>query len=273
VSKQSSVSQADKLKFIGLICFFVLLAALSVYIIQFVRHIGDQFPDLAAQASALAAEEGLPLWQATAELYIQHAVADAGIFGILICLALQFVQIVVAFIPGEAAQIAIGYVYGTVGGGLITLFGACLSSAFVFFLVRRLGAPFVQAMIGAKDSKRMDWLKDSKRLNSTVFILFLIPGLPKDLFTYVVPLTQMRPAAFLVLSTIARAPAIFASTFVAAAFRDGNYVAMAVVALVFGGIGILGIVFNTRIMALVDKLLARLQRRPQPSVSEGDGSD
>jgi uncharacterized membrane protein YdjX (TVP38/TMEM64 family) len=166
-------------------------------------------------------------------------------------------------------QVAIGYVYGTIGGGFITLLGALVSSIFVFYLVRKLGAPFVQAMTGDKDSRINKFLQNSKNLNSLVFILFLIPGLPKDLFTYLVPLTKMKPSYFFVLSTIARTPAIFASTFVAASFKSGNYVGMAIVAVIFGGLGILGIVFNQRIMEIIDKTMARFSphKKAEPGAS------
>jgi uncharacterized membrane protein YdjX (TVP38/TMEM64 family) len=174
---------------------------------------------------------------------------------------MQFIQVVVAFIPGEVVQAVIGYMYGTIGGGFLTLAGALLSSIFVFYLVRKLGAPFVQGMVGGKDSKRLKFLTDSKNLNALVLILYLIPGLPKDLFTYVFPLTKIRPSAFFVLSTIGRAPAIFATTFVVSSFRSGDYLQMIIVAVIFGGLGILGIVFNQKIMSFVDRIMMRLSPR------------
>ncbi|MDR1184369.1 MAG: TVP38/TMEM64 family protein [Coriobacteriales bacterium] len=233
------ISTADKVKFAGLVVFFLLIIAVSIFAVNFIRSLGTE--------------------SITVEL--ERAVREAGIFGVLICLGIQFIQVVVAFIPGEVVQVVIGYVYGTVWGGLLTLAGALISSIFVFYLVRKLGAPFVQAMVGSKDSKRMRFLNNSKNLNSLVFILYLIPGLPKDLFTYVVPLTEMRPSSFFVLSTIARAPAIFASTYVAASFKSGDFVGMIIVTVIFGGLGILGIIFNQRIMVFVDSIMTRLFSR------------
>jgi uncharacterized membrane protein YdjX (TVP38/TMEM64 family) len=240
---KAPISTADKVKFVGLIVFFLLIIAVSIFVVNFIRSLGTE--------------------SITVEL--EHAVREAGVFGVLICLGIQFIQVVVAFIPGEVVQVVIGYVYGTVWGGLLTLVGALISSIFVFYLVRKLGAPFVQAMVGNKDSKRMRFLHNSKNLNSLVFILYLIPGLPKDLFTYVVPLTEMRPSSFFVLSTIARAPAIFASTYVAASFKSGDFVGMIIVAVIFGGLGILGIVFNQRIMAFVDSITTRFSPRHHPN--------
>jgi uncharacterized membrane protein YdjX (TVP38/TMEM64 family) len=233
---KAKVSTADKVKFVGLVAFFVLIIAISVFAVFYINSMGtDSLQDK-----------------------LELAIREAGVFGILICLGIQFIQVVVAFIPGEVVQVAIGYAYGTIAGGFITLAGALFSSVFVFYLVRKLGAPFVQGMVGSKDSGRIRFLHNSKNLNSLVFILYLIPGLPKDLFNYVIPLTTMRPSAFFVLSTIARAPAIFASTFVAASFKSGDYLQMVIVAVIFGGLGLLGIVFNQKIMVFVDRLVTRL---------------
>ena len=233
------ISTADKIKFGGLIVFFLLIIAASVLVVMFINSLGTE----------------------SLEVELQRAIKDAGVYGVLICLGLQFVQVVVAFIPGEVVQIAIGYVYGTVAGGFITLFGALISSIFVFYLVRKLGAPFVQGMIGDKDSKRIGFLQNSKNLNSLVLILYLIPGLPKDLFNYIFPLTKIRPSAFFILSTVARAPAIFASTFVASAFKNGEYLQMAVVIVIAGGMALLGIIFNQKIMEFVDRLVSRIAPR------------
>ena len=63
------------------------------------------------------------------------SVRNAGPMGLLILFALQFLQIVVAFIPGEATQMAAGMLYGPWIGGLVILLGSILSSAFVFMVV------------------------------------------------------------------------------------------------------------------------------------------
>ena len=120
------------------------------------------------------------------------SVRNAGPMGFLILLALQFLQIVVAFIPGEATQMAAGMLYGPWIGGLVILLGSILSSAFVFMVVHRLGAPFVKDMVSEKWMDKFDRFEKSGKLELVVFVLFLIPGMPKDIFTYLVPLTDMR---------------------------------------------------------------------------------
>ena len=58
----------------------------------------------------------------------------------------------------------------------------------------------------------MKYLQDEKKLNAAAFILFLIPGTPKDLFTYLAGLTKIRLLPWIVLTSIARIPSIITST-------------------------------------------------------------
>jgi len=246
------VSSADKFKFFGLVAFILLGVVIGVAVVLYINSIGVD----------------------VLEKDLEQIIIDAGPFGVVICLLLQFIQIVVAFIPGEIVQLAIGYLYGTVWGGLITLGGAFISTVFVFYITRKLGAPFVRGMLGARDSKRLRFLHESKNLDSLIFILYFIPGMPKDLFNYIFPLTDVRPFVFFTLSTIGRAPAIFASTFVAASFRSGDYMQMAIIAIIFGGMGALGILFNQKIIVVVEKLVSRFsprKRRQKDTECQEDG--
>ena len=58
-----------------------------------------------------------------------------------------------------------------------------------------------------------------------VFILFLFPGTPKDLLTYVVGLTPMKLISFLLITTLARIPSVVSSTVTGSLTQKGNYTA------------------------------------------------
>jgi uncharacterized membrane protein YdjX (TVP38/TMEM64 family) len=236
--KPKKFNSANTLKFVGLIVFIALIVICTIALFPYFKH--------------LTTEEG--------RLELIDMIQGAGAFGVLICLGLQFVQVVVAFIPGEVVQIAVGAIYGPFAGTCILVLGALISSAFVFLVVRKLGAPFVEQMIGRNHEDKLRWLNDNKRLDLVVFILFIIPGLPKDLFTYLVPLTRMRAANFLILSTLARIPGIAISSYIGNAAIQGDYTQAIIVAVIAGGLGICGIVFNKHIMAFIDKVEHKLKR-------------
>ena len=58
-----------------------------------------------------------------------------------------------------------------------------------------------------------------------VFVLFLIPGSPKDLLTYLVGLTPLKLRTFLILTTIARIPSVVTSTVTGSLAQKESYTA------------------------------------------------
>lgn len=222
------MQMGDIFKFVGLIAFFAIMALL-VYL----------------------------LWPYFHELFepggFDRVIGDvraAGPVGFVILLGLQFLQIVVAFIPGEVTQMAAGLLYGPWVGALVILVGCILSSAFVYVVVKRLGAPFVQKMVPEKYLGKFRAFEQTGKLNVIVFILFLVPGLPKDVFTYLVPLTDMPMRTFLVLSNVGRIPGIVVSTYAAAGLADGRVVESIVIFAVLAAVAIVGILLRDRIMDL-----------------------
>lgn len=220
------LTKADLFKFGGLIAFFVLMAVVCVAIAPLILELTEQ---------------------GGVERVVQD-VRNAGPGGVLILLGMQFLQVVVAFIPGEVVQVAAGMMYGPWGGAAVVLVGCVISSAFVFFIVHKLGAPFVRAMIPEKWMGKLEDFEETDKLDVMVFVLFLIPGLPKDVFTYLVPLTDMSMRNFLVLSTVGRIPGILMSTLAADGLMEGDIMRSVLLFLVAAGIAALAIVFHEKIM-------------------------
>ena len=243
----SKASHTEKIKFVLFIVVFIGLIALGIALMPY-------FIDLINEESRAATAQEL---------------RDEGFMGVLTVLVLQILQVVVAFIPGEVVQIMAGVIYGGIWGAVICLTGVAIASAAVFGLVRRLGMPFVRSMVPEQQMERFSkFFRESKKLDITVFILYLIPGLPKDIFTFFVPLTEMRFRRFLVLSLVGRTPALICSTFGGAAFVQGNYLQMVLLFAICGGLALLGIVFQDRIFAFVNKLRHKGEAAPQDEGSE-----
>ena len=178
-------------------------------------------------------------------------IRSAGTLGILMLLALQFVQILVVFIPGEAVQLAAGMMYGPWLGALIIVVGCLASSAVIYQLVHRLGQPFVEDMVSTKYLDKLREFEKSGKLNTVVFILFLIPGLPKDVFTYLVPLTRMPMKTYLTIITVARFPGIIMSTYAASGFMDGDFKSSIIILVVLAVIAGLAVLFKDKLLALI----------------------
>ncbi|MBQ7004285.1 MAG: TVP38/TMEM64 family protein [Oscillospiraceae bacterium] len=155
-----------------------------------------------------------------------------GIWAPLIYVLLMASQIVIAFIPGGPLEIVAGMLFGGLKGTLWTMIGSVLGSFAVYGLVKCFGRPLVHFFVSEEKMQKFTILHDEKRLAFWVFILFLIPGIPKDMLTYIVPLTKMRPGQFLLLSNTARFPAIVASVFLGDSLSEGRYWLCIVIACV-----------------------------------------
>lgn len=222
---------ADVFKFGGLIAFIALMALACYFAWPYIHD----------------------LFEAGGYQRVVDRVQTAGPAGALILLSIQFLQVVVAFIPGEVVQIAAGLIYGPWIGALIILLGCVVSSMFVFWLVRKFGAPFVQQMVSSRFIGRFERFERTGRLKTLVFVLFLIPGLPKDVFTYLVPLTNMDMRSFVVLSTIARIPGVVVSTYAANGFMEGRYVESIVIFLITAVVALGGLLLQKPFFAWIDE--------------------
>ena len=147
----------------------------------------------------------------------------AGIFAPLVFILLMAFQIVIAFIPGGPLEITGGFLFGGWLGTFLTITGAVLGTLCVYALVKKFGSPLVHFFINEEKMKTFSVLQDEDKLEFWVFILFLIPGIPKDLLTYIVPLMKIKGRRFLILSALARFPALTASVLMGDGLSDGRY--------------------------------------------------
>ena len=161
-------------------------------------------------------------------------VRSHGVWGMLVFLALEVFQIVVAVVPGEPVQIMAGALYGPVGGLLLCLVGILIGSTLIYYFVRALGAKAVDPAVLHK----YRFLQDEKRARSALYLLFFLPGMPKDLLTYIGPFLPLKPREFLFICTLSRFPALLASTVAGDSLFEGNIVLPLVLGAVTGTLGL-----------------------------------
>ncbi|MEG1525031.1 MAG: VTT domain-containing protein [Clostridia bacterium] len=165
-----------------------------------------------------------------------------GIWGRLAFVGMMTAQIIIAFIPGEPLEIAAGYAFGALEGTALCMLGSLFGGLIVFVLVRRFGMRVIEAFFPLERIQEIRFLKDSRRLKLLVFILFFIPGTPKDIMTYCVGLTKISLANWLGISTVARIPSIVTSTLAGNALGLEQYQFAVIVfgiALLFSAVGLL----------------------------------
>ena len=108
-------------------------------------------------------------------------VAEQGVWGPVLFVGLMAFQILVAVLPGEPLEIAAGYTFGVWGGTALCMAGALVGSAAVFLLVRAWGRPAAELFFPREKLESLPFLRDERKSTLLTFLLFLIPGTPKDL--------------------------------------------------------------------------------------------
>ncbi len=191
--------------------------------------------------------EVLSLSEPENQAQFQERIESLGALGVLAMLALQIIQIIIAIIPGEPIEILMGLMYGTLGGLSLTLLGIAVGQTTVYFAVKKFGIKLAEKFVDVKKFEKLSFLNTSKKRDSLIFLLFFIPGTPKDILTYFVPFTGIRFRRFIIISTLARIPSVVSSTWAGATISDGNFVKTVIIFAVTGVLGIAGILINNRI--------------------------
>ncbi|MCC3867431.1 TVP38/TMEM64 family protein [Terrisporobacter mayombei] len=141
-------------------------------------------------------------------------------------------QIIVAIIPGEPIEIASGYAFGWFLGAVLCLAGTLLGQVVVFLFAKKFGMDFVEIFVSKEKLEKMTFLKDNKKLYMTTFFIFLIPGTPKDVISYVAGVTPIKLVPFLLVSGVARIPSVVSSTIGGCCLGLKNYTMAATVFIV-----------------------------------------
>ena len=139
-------------------------------------------------------------------------VDERGIWGRVLFVGIMLLQVVIAFIPAEPLELAAGYAFGAVWGTVLVWLGLVLGTLIVFLFVRKIGVKAVEVFFPREKIDSVKYLNNEKALNVAAFTLFLIPGTPKDLLTYVAGLTKIRLLPWILLTSMARIPSIVTST-------------------------------------------------------------
>lgn len=167
-------------------------------------------------------------------------IAGCGNEGILVFIAMQILQVVIFFIPGEFLQAAGGYIYGVVWGSVLSTIGIALGSAAVFLIARKLGRPFLERIISDKNlnlfkgvltAQKKNGYRNRRRALIIVFFIYFIPGLPKDAVAYIAGITDMKLKDFIAASMLARIPGIVISTSFGAGIYSGNKLSLLFIAV------------------------------------------
>ena len=153
---------------------------------------------------------------------VNKFVISFGSYAPLVFIGLQILQVLVAPIPGQFTGFVGGYLFGIVPGLIYSTVGLSLGSLFAFLIARRIGMPFVRRFMGQEFMGKFEYIVERHGAFLT-FILFLFPGTPKDSFCYLLGLSPMHVATFLVTSCVGRFPGTLLLTMQGNSVRSEHY--------------------------------------------------
>jgi uncharacterized membrane protein YdjX (TVP38/TMEM64 family) len=153
---------------------------------------------------------GAPSWRFILHLYqdkhfLKETVRNWGWMGPFVFMLFQALQVILSPIPGEATGLAGGFLFGTALGFIYSTIGLTLGTLACFGIGRWLGAGFIQRFVAKHHWEKMGFIVEAEGA-ILCFILYLIPGFPKDIISYLFGLSPMPFWVFAVVSTLGRAP-------------------------------------------------------------------
>ncbi|MBR2080635.1 MAG: TVP38/TMEM64 family protein [Oscillospiraceae bacterium] len=194
---------------------------------------------------------------------LRTVVLQRPLLGRLLYLLLSVTQVVVAVIPGEPVEILGGYVFGPWEGAALFILAGIAGSMSIFFLVRRFGMKLVRVFFSQEQVDKLRFLRRKKGREFLLFLIFTIPGTPKDLLSYFVGLTDISPWVWLLICSVGRIPSVLTSSFGGSALGDGRGLKAVII---FGAA-----IAVTAVGALIYRGILKQNEKRKTNNAAGDG--
>jgi uncharacterized membrane protein YdjX (TVP38/TMEM64 family) len=195
--------------------------------------------------------------------FLRDSVAAWGWMAPLVFIGIQAMQVIIAPIPGEITGPVGGALFGTLWGVIYSTIGLTIGTVVCFGLGRLWGEPLIRPWLSEHHWNRMSFIVEAEGA-IICFILYLIPGFPKDAISYLFGISPMPFWLFAVVSTIGRLPGTWISSYFGAHVGEQQYLYAAVfIALVMGAC--------LPLYYYRESILRRFHRKPRPR-NGGEGA-
>ncbi len=136
---------------------------------------------------------------------------------------LQVFQVVFAPVPGEVTGFVGGLFFGIVNGTLLSTVGLTAGALIAFWFARFFGSGLVRKIVKKECFDKFDAFMETHKALNIAFVLFLIPGFPKDSLCYLLGLTRMRYREIVVMNVFGRLPGTIILSMQGSAIRHGKF--------------------------------------------------
>jgi len=194
--------------------------------------------------------------------FMREAVASWGFMAPLVFVGIQAMQVIVSPIPGEITGPVGGALFGTTWGLVYSTVGLTIGTLVCFGLGRFWGEPLIRPWLSEHNWHRMNFIVEAEGA-IFCFILYLIPGFPKDIISYLFGISLMPFWLFALVSTIGRVPGTWISSYFGAHVGEQQYVTAAIfIALVTA--------VCLPLYYYRHQILRRFHRKPRVSPPDGE---
>ncbi|MBR6956472.1 MAG: TVP38/TMEM64 family protein, partial [Firmicutes bacterium] len=185
---------------------------------------------------------------------VEDFIAGYGHLSGLVYIVFQIFQVVISVIPGEVFQVAAGYLFGPFWGVIYAIIGCLLGEAVAFGLARVLGQGFVRLFMSEEQFNKYKERLNSNKAYTLCFILYLIPGIPKDILCYVAGASEIKFLPFLIISMVGRLPGLIGSIVMGSLVDKGNYMLAAIILGIACVAAVLGFIYRNKLSDFMDRL-------------------
>lgn len=175
----------------------------------------------------------------------------------ILIIGIQIIQVVICFLPGQPIQFASSYMFGVGMGFLLSITGAVIGTVISFYLAKLLGSDAMHLFFGEEKVKDYQKKLNSGRGLLLAFLIYLIPGVPKDLVSYAAGISEMRFRPFLLAATVGRSPGMLGSLLIGHFFGRQNYTAMIILSVAVSIILLICFIKRSAIIAYLDRIELR----------------
>ena len=189
--------------------------------------------------------------------FLKHTLREWGILAPVIFIGLQALQVIIAPIPGDLTGMLGGYLFGQWGGIVYSTFGLTLGSVAAFAVGRWVGAHFVERLVSPEVWRKLGFIVEAQGM-IVCFVVFLLPGVPKDMACYLFGLSPMPFWVFTVVSTLGRFPSTWVLSAQGAHTASGDYIGLLLITAAFVALAL-------PLYYCRNRLLEWLRGRPVPS--------
>lgn len=197
----------------------------------------------------------IALWQPLSDLAgdptrLKQTIQSSGAWGPLVFMGVQFLQVLVAPIPGQIAGAIAGALFGAFWGTVYSMAGALIGYTVIFLLARKFGRPLVDRFVSPKYLEKFDYLTKESGV-FVFFLIFLLPAFPDDVICYIAGLSKIRIRTLILISLAGRLPGFIGLSLIGAGAADGNATLVTVLLTVSAIVAALGFWQRARLEAWV----------------------